>query len=279
MKEERYLTVKLHEGMGNQLFQLAAGLGISMKLGRRFIVNPNRMFHSHSSITDRAIRWIIDDQFMVGEEEEKDKSFVLQGHSKHYMDIKDSGARLMVLDGYWQHIGYFSNCLDLLPQKFAILSAGSVEVDRIGLHLRLGDYCRMKHRFHLVSSNYIRKAVLFQLKRGASPRVDVYTDRKSADVAHTVVQEALKGMGLDIHVVREGNDCDDFVRLSSYNHLIGGPSTFSWWASFLHRNVSPVHYVCFPKQFYNPHCSLSGEEEGFYDATTLGELFIIDDAS
>lgn len=274
---EKLLTVKLYCGLGNQLFQLASGLGTALKLKRLFVVQPGNIFHSHQHSTDEAVRRIVRSRFILWNRKETSTCRIVQLHSKQYIDIPDCAEKLILMDGYWQNVGYFSSDLDFVAEQFASLAADTQETERIGLHLRLGDYCKLRNRFHLVTPDYIRRAVSFQLKRGASRRVDVFTDRDSVEMACCLVDRALHGMGMDIQVVRDGSDLDDFVRLTAYDHLVGAPSTFSWWASFLHRYVSDRHTVCFPKQLYNPSCHLSGNEEGFYRAATKGELLIIDD--
>lgn len=277
-EHQKMLTVKLHEGLGNQLFQLAAGLGMSIRLNRLLVIHQNRMFRSHQTSTDEAIRRLVRTQFTVLEEREVSKRWYSQKHSKEYIDITDGDEDLIVMDGYWQNIRYFSNCLGLIARKFSALSSEFSEKSGIALHLRLGDYFfQQRNRFHIVTPAYIRKAVSFQLEQGASRKMDVYTDRNSADVARELLERALKGIEMEAHIVMDGNDLDDFVRLTSYDHLIGAPSTFSWWASFLHRNVSTRHTVCFPEQLYHPSFHLSGKEEGFYDCATEGKLFVIND--
>ena len=273
---DRHLTemvyVKLQSGLGNQMFQYAAGLRLARQHGtglrletksfrrdrlRRYgldlfnisgqVLTPpplwnlpavsRRLFHRRATLTDgsRPTHW-------------------REGANGLKFDAKILAAPDNVcLDGYFQSEKYFADIKDEVRREFSlkIKPGGSPEEMRkkiegthaVSLHVRLTDYKTDPITFPQPLDYYLNCARRIREQLG-SVHFFVFSDDP------TWVEANLKLPGATTYV--PGNNYHqgghDLWLMSRCRHNIISNSTFSWWAAWL--NPHPAKLVLAPKRWF-----------------------------
>lgn len=192
-------------GLGNQMFQYAAGLAVAKRLGENLELNTSfyqeykdreyQLFHFPISgrVTDSIGPRIHEDGFA-------------------YQEINQSG--MMV--GYWQSEKYFADIEADIRTEFAL---PKTQLDYVAIHVRRGDYLQLPHVFHTQSVEYYEEA------KEHFPGADflAFSDDPSW------VKENLPWAD-----VVEGNPpIVDMALMASCDGMIMANSSFSWWAAWL----------------------------------------------
>lgn len=208
-------------GLGNQLFQIAAGKNIAENTGRKLVLpiqGAPATHHSRANYFNTIFSGYAcyqNDYFPDG---------IVRERSFHYIDwdtLIDDKERPL-LSGYFHHWMYvpetFMNTLVLPPAD---------DTDVAFLHIRGGDY--KKHWLHDVGlDSYYRRAIQM-FPRGTT--FYVFTN----DIEYAKTQSFLDT--IDYEFVDEQ---DEVAALSKMTHCTRGGicanSTFSWWGAYLNRN-------------------------------------------
>jgi hypothetical protein len=271
------IVVRLMGGLGNQLFQYAAGRSVAklrdadlaVDLGwfrrRMRATDPVRLFDLASfrldikilSLSERQIaaleaptrilyqpvRWLTPKFRVVREESQRFDAAVL----------RTSDDSLLI--GYWQSERYFESVRneirgDLtsgqrlgpkIDQHIQILRS----VPTLGVHVRRGDYVTNPSAaaFHgTLGRDYYQAAVRHVMEGAAVEQVIVFSDDP------TWAEEQLKFPVPTQHLSAEFRDTfDEFHLLRSCHHQVIANSSFSWWAAWLNDNpgkivVAPTHW-------------------------------------
>jgi hypothetical protein len=260
-------------GLGNQIFQYAAGyqlavtLGTTLKLDLAWFATRRRAFGlthfrigapAASSFERHLLRKCarLGAYPMMGPLGRRFRLFCDEEHF-HYQDLAPRRGEHWYLDGFWQTARYFSGVEQGLrrelrwnaqPQgrnlEFAhrIVSGASVSV-----HVRRGDYLTDK-RFVLLELDYYRKAL--ELVRAHSPdaRCYVFSDDPEWAIRHWP-QEWPATV-----VSHNGPDHphEDLRLMSLCHHHIIANSSFSWWGAWLGEHpgkivVAPQAWFAIPQ--------------------------------
>jgi hypothetical protein len=161
------------------------------------------------------------------------------------------------LDGYWQSEKYFSDIGGMLRQEFAakvpvdreneILGAKIDAVNAVSLHVRRGDYITnpATNRFHGVCSpDYYQGAVDYIVGRAARPHLFVFSDDREWTCAN--MRFSVPTTFVDLNPP----DCGyrDMQLMARCRHHIAANSSFSWWGAWL--NPSTEKIVVVPKHWF-----------------------------
>lgn len=267
------IITRLHGGLGNQMFQYAAGRALVLRYGGELALDlryfedavPYGFGLPHFAAVFREAR---SDELPPHQKRQplryatwralklsprlvREKGL---GFNAHVPTIS-SGA---YLHGYWQSEKYFADVADEMRAELSVTTppteANRALLERIrsgvsvSLHVRRGDYANdpaIAAAYGLLSPNYFAAAVDLVRKRIAS-RPTVYAFSDDPDWA-----EANLRFDLDVVVVR-GNDSEtsyeDLRLMSACNHHITANSSFSWWGAWL--NPSPDKVVVAPKRWF-----------------------------
>jgi hypothetical protein len=237
----RYLVAELTGGLGNQLFGLAACLGLSERLGLdpaytlvNYKENNPRKFELEKIVNSFDLKLVDDYEFVFKE-------------SKFY-EFDEGSLGISpgtAMRGYFQNHRYFSNIDKLL--RPAILNAaedkvapGSVE--RIAIHQRRGDYLLPIYAdFHGVASNQYFVSAVRTLRNIWGPLpVEIFSD--SPDEGARLASQISGAIYRDDTGM---NPLEVLFELSKYRYLVGSNSSFSWWAAYLSEHQ--YGNVIFPK--------------------------------
>jgi len=275
------VIVRLNGGLGNQMFQYAAGRALADRLGTELLLDTRAFVHALSlqPYTLRAYALA---------------PFTLRARVATAADLKnwpvwvtELGMRLRLvrplfrrwyfepaitydpsmltlhepicLVGYWQSERYFIGIADKLRADFALAqpmggdNAKLLDLARaagsVGLHVRRGDFANLKDAAQahgLCSVDYYRRAIGILRDRCPGCRFLVFSDDP---------QWARAELPLDRRAVfvagNEQRPEQDMALMSACRHHIIANSSFSWWAGWL--GDSPEQIVIAPSPWYmNP---------------------------
>jgi len=163
------------------------------------------------------------------------------------------------IEGYWQSWKYFDDISDLLRRDFSFKSFDTSGIDMVlqqiqdsesvAIHIRLGDYLRNPetNSFHGVCSpKYYDASIKYIVNRVGSPHFFVFSD----DIS--LAKERYPFSNLPVTYV-EGHPGKkshlDMFLMSRCRHFIIANSTFSWWGAWLSTN--PEKIVIAPEKWFN----------------------------
>lgn len=160
------------------------------------------------------------------------------------------------LDGYWQSEKYFAGIADIIRREFVLKSehVNSINKDilrrientnSVSLHVRRGDYLKLKNTFCVCPMDYYRQAVEKISQVVNDPVFFVFSD----DMAWA--KENLK-INFPVEYVSDNYDLEDYeelILMSRCKHNVIANSSFSWWGAWLNNN--PDKIVIAPAKWYS----------------------------
>ena len=211
------ITSFLQGGLGNQMFQISNVISESRKYGMEYkfmpqAYTPMQAFQP-SKYANNIFRNI-------------DLSMT-----------EDEYANSLVLNGYFQSVEYFkeiesdikeifspsSDFFNKIYQSYPDLSCNGT----LSIHIRRGDYLTISDILPVVDISYINKAIEMI---GDYSKVFVFSDDKNW------AKENFNNNNFT--VVEDLEDYEELWMMSLCMNNIISNSTFSWWGSFLNRNIS-----------------------------------------
>jgi hypothetical protein len=257
------VVVRLTGGLGNQMFQYAAGRALADRLGADLLLDTRAFEHTlaRNVYTRRAYAlapfrvraklataadlkdwplWVVEIGMRLG----LVRPFLRRWHfeSSICYDASVRSLRAPVfLVGYWQSERYFVDVAERIRSDFTLrepLAPDNVrllELARlpasVGLHVRRGDFVSLKDaaQLHgLCSVDYYRRAIGLLKERYPDCRFLVFSDDP---------QWARAELPLDPSAVfvtgNEQRPEEDLALMSACRHHIIANSSFSWWAGWL----------------------------------------------
>ena len=276
------VVVRLGGGLGNQMFQYAAALGLAVQQGRALKMEvsnfeacekrsyqldclkvPQNLYTGtplfqpvSNSIAARVIRRIKRDVFKASA---LPKGVYCEPHL-HFDPafFKLSGVEIL-LDGYFQSPRYFESVAQLLRERFqpaAPLSAKAADWAAkiaaspcsVSLHVRRSDYLQAPHAdLHgALDRGYYDRAVNL-VQRLAGERVEFFLFSDEPDFIADAFAD-LPGA----HVVRSDphKSWEDLFLMARCRHNIIANSSYSWWGAWL--NPAEDKRVIAPARWFTP---------------------------
>lgn len=274
------IIVKLIGGLGNQLFQYAAGRrlahmhGTELKMDvshlgnpayhtvRHYELSPFRIkqafatsedldkFNKPDSLMSRAINRV------MRRDTELSKSCIREKHyhfDAHILGLPDD----IYLDGYWQSERYFADAADLIRADLTVAAPAEGRnrqlLEQIGtcnavsVHVRRGDYVTDRHtaQYHgSCAMDYYHRAIRHVAEATANPVLFVFSD--DPDWVRVNLRAPYP-----INIVDHNGPerCVEDLRLmSACRHHILANSSFSWWGAWL--DPRPEKIVVAPEQWF-----------------------------
>jgi len=263
-EQRKNLYICVQGGIGNQLFQIAAGHGWMKKYPDRYILTylgptptepavlkkimaqENYRYEPLSKVIPKLKEDYIQGKlFFYDEDKPETNAYV------HNDTVLDSVHDIDVyMSGYFQNEKYFKE----YKEKFQLYY---VEEDRVTdliqkypsaqnsyfIHVRRGDY--VNHGFLGIDLTiYFKSSIFYIINKEENPHFYIISD----DIEYCKQSPIFEN--IDKTFIEGSSELDDF-------HLIylckkGGicsNSTFSWWGSYLNQN--PEKTVIFPKKWAN----------------------------
>jgi hypothetical protein len=232
----------LKGGLGNYLFQIAAGYSLAIDNNDSFTIDERMILqvHSHWSVYSTNIfRNVPITNGVINFNYYKYES--LKHQLIPYVDN-------ILIDGYFQSEKYWKgnedkilelfkideNTLEYLTQKYPDIIGAD---DTCSIHVRRGDFLKIGFYNKLDMSNYYEKAIQ---EIGADKHFVIFSN----DIEWC--KENFKGIKATF--VKSKLDFMDLYLMSLCKDNITANSTFSWWGSYL--NMNPNKRVVTPATWF-----------------------------
>ncbi len=279
------IIVKLAGGLGNQMFQYAAGKALALKHGTELLLDTSSLLdrRPRKEITFREfnldlfnIRTQIIQQSRFDELRERDVSRLdrlgyqirrvfdqeLPQYHREYRKMFDERFFQLpfhvYLEGYWQSEDYFSSIKDVIRSDFSLKQFPDVHgmdlmnrimnCNSVCLNVRRGSYVSQpfENKFHgTCSIEYFYNAV----KRITHDVPDIKIFVFSDDIEWCRQQLHFNTETTIVDHSYAGEKFGLYLNLMSHcKHFVIPNSTFGWWAAWLAKN--PEKIVIAPKQWY-----------------------------
>jgi hypothetical protein len=266
------IVAKIAGGLGNQLFQYAAGRALAHRLGAPFWIEASGTgpycdrpidigrFNIQAQVLPfrRPLQEIFTRRPLFSIAKRIDR-LDLHLRYKVLLDPRDrveerffSISGRVYLDGYWQSERYFLPVADLVRRELTLreppdaANAALLEkIDAVDLHVRRGDYLAPKNaaRFGVLGLDYYDWAIQLFASRLSQPHFFVFSD----DPAWT--RENIRPAAPVTYVTHNAPDrgFEDLRLMARCRHFIIANSTFSWWGAWLGED--PGKQVVAPRQW------------------------------
>ena len=255
------VVVKLIGGLGNQMFQYAAGLSTAHNLKTDLKMDLNWFDSLNEVDTPRFYEL---DNFSLKQDFIKANQYYFVNDSikkrllsigkvrltyykephfeydKNFMKIKNN----TYLEGYFQTEEYFKNIRPEILKNFSIKNEPSVKSkeiielahknESVSLHVRRGDYVTNQNasKFHgLMGEEYYKKAISIINKKIKNPKYFIFSDE---------IDWVKKNFNLpkgSIFVTHNKSGIEDMRIMTECRHNIIANSSFGWWGAWLGQNT------------------------------------------
>lgn len=236
--------------LGNQLFQLAALIGVAKRSGADIVLPKDLLDRSEDGQKCVLSLFAASTMFPMSLEPDAEVRTLKEMADYRYQWVEPEEGRTTDMVGFWQHPRYFLHAerevraafeiadLTLLQEARATASRLRLEHDKkrlVCLHMRFGDFLAQRERFfvpdaaflgRLLATVDVRDSLVVVFAGGA------HTASGASD--HDIALRTMQGANCDWLMAPGRNttesdfllmrECDDFL-------LTGG--TFGWWAAFL----------------------------------------------
>jgi hypothetical protein len=270
------IIVELFGGLGNTMFQYAAGkiiekeTGIKVKFDISFFLKnyseegiKKRYYNQSIGLFLKEI--IVDSDSLITPPSFQQKLFssscllvrktsqkLLNYHKEvcFTRDILDVSKDNMQLSGYWQNYKLMSRDVNYVKSLFQFPKLDKYnnnilneinQCNSVFCHIRRGDYVNIKssNNHNVTTKDYFYKAMKYMVNKISNPVFFVFTD--DIDWVQNNFQE--NSFKLDMRVVSI-NNCrsafNDMYLMSQCDHAIISNSSFSWWGAFLQNKNNIV---------------------------------------
>jgi hypothetical protein len=270
------IVTKLSGGLGNQLFQYAAGRALAHHHQTELVLDLSDFNNIPIGNTPRIFQL---DKYpiiaRVASPEEVPKLRVYQGrflrripflprpwqhaiephfqYNPNFIHLPNNAY----LDGYWQSYLYFEKIAFLIRSELQPLQSPGVKnqelleamarSNSVALHIRRGDYVsNAKAAIHhgVCSLDYYRAAIFNIAENVSSPHFYIFSDDLRWAKTNLEIDFPVNYIGHNV-----GDQAFQDLRLISHcKHQIIANSSFSWWGAWL--NPNPEKVVIGPKKWF-----------------------------
>ncbi len=278
------IVVKLLGGLGNQLFQYAAGRSLAAKHGVELLMDMDFFKEGQDKIFAEAygmpVRpFELDKLYCRIKTASPERIYRIVNRSR-FSKLVDKimaypryhlqenqafppvapGRKIDIyLDGYWQSENYFLDIEKIIREEFRFRGPFNTGTEQlaaeirknehaVSVHIRRGDYLAseaMKNWLGVCSVEYYQKAFEHIGKRIGNPFYYVFSDDLDW------VNENIVGNNTHMRAVghNRGNDSwQDMYLMSLCKHHVIANSSFSWWGAWLDPN--PGKIVVAPEKWF-----------------------------
>lgn len=267
-------------GLGNQMFQFAAGFALAQSRGLPLYLDV-RDFEGYGLHHGYELSRVFVGPFVLAEPDlikqilgwrnsllarrvlarremrwARGRSFIVAPHFHYWRGLSEVPDDCYLV-GYWQSEHYFKRTEPALRAAFtfrepldgnnAALAASIGKGDAVSLHIRRGDYATdsKSHAIHgIVPLSFYEKAVEHIASQVRAPRFFVFSD----DIAWARTNLRLPYSCEFIGHNRGTESYIDMQLMSLCNHHIIANSSFSWWGAWL--NEKPEKTVLYPRRWF-----------------------------
>ena len=283
---KKKIYVKIHGGIGNQLFQIAAGYGIARKHNRLLILvndnNPNTF--NHNSYLNVYIDNIFRDNFLMINEEHVDKSIITYSEMNNIIDCFTYNDKIIetskinnteeniLLYGYFQNEKYFKDykhdIIKFFKNEYIIsqLNKKYIHLNHsFFIHVRRGDYVS-HHLYEINQHKYFWNSYFYLIRSRNfihTPHFYILSD----DIEFCKQLDIFNSYGMRRTFIENETPLNSLyiMSLCSFGGICSN-SSFSWWGSYMNEN--PDKIVIFPDKWIE-NGRYGKENDVYYENTIL----------
>lgn len=260
------IRVVLQGGLGNQMFQYAAGRALAERNNTDVIldlswfdqefdtgITPREYELSSFTLDLNTAKYL---QTLRQKLQLRSAKIYAEPHF-HYDPSFVSLPKNTVLNGYFQSEKYFAQIRSTLLDDFnwkhqpkgknkKLYEQIRSDLSSVSVHVRRGDYVSNKSaaKFHgLTGVEYYKKAVALVEKKINTPSLYVFSDDPEW------CKKNLKFKQQTTYISHNTDGSEDMRLMKACRHNIIANSSFSWWGAWL--NESPDKIVIAPKQWFS----------------------------
>lgn len=269
------IVIKLQGGLGNQLFQYAAGRALAHMHSTELVLDINWFSNVPAGVTSRE--YLLSAYDIKARLTNRSENILCKFHQNKIISrlslpfmkwrhIREKCNDLyenfhnypddIYLDGYWQSYRYFETVSNFIREEFQIKNhviQKNLELETeiknsvsIGVHVRRGDYVtnmRAASYHGICSLDYYNSSFEHIGKSIANPQFFIFSDDIDWAVKNIKTIYPVK------FVVDYSGQPQDHLRLISMcRHQIIANSSFSWWGAWLNSNPNKI--VIAPKKWF-----------------------------
>ena len=247
--------VKLDAGIGNQMFQLAAGYSMAKTIGADLkIVDSSKEEANLRDPNDRKYRLNNKDFHLTGievvsEAELNKEPVVLVWEGSDYHALKGKG-RILVASFFESEVFFKEHAKDI-KKMFAFKKTNTPFIKKylpqiqkcnsVAIHIRRGDFKNYPDRI-LPITYYIQAMQVFSKQKDVKFFVfsddPVYVRDSFFNLENVVVVSSGDGSATNL---------EEFYLMTQCKNLIVANSTFSWWAAYLCCNPNAIIVAPLPR--------------------------------
>ncbi len=267
-------------GLGNQMFQFAAGRALSLARGQPLRLDVsgfkdyplhqgfelNRIFDCQVDIaTDAEVRSVLGWQYPAlarrivgrpGMNWVRRPGFVVEPSFGYWSELNNVPLDCY-LTGYWQSLKYFEKYASVIRKDFSfqaqmVMDESSLakqisQSHAVSVHLRRGDYVNdpsVNAKHGVCPLAYYEAAIRHISERVATPSFIVFSD----DIGWARANLKIDFPSRYIDQNRGASSYKDMYLMSLCQHNIIANSSFSWWGAWLNANDDKI--VLAPKRWF-----------------------------
>jgi hypothetical protein len=262
---------RIYGGLGNQLFQYAAGRALALHHGTKLLLDVGKFDEYKLRHFDLAA---LHTELTIAKPDELIPYF----NRNVFQKIRDNIAPMsqrkvfkqkkfrfdprffslpaeIYIQGYWQSEKFFAPVADTIRREFTVRAEHIEKVralaDRIrgeeavSMHIRRGDYTNKEimERHGILPESYYQQAIALLRERYHGLRFYFFSDDMQWVKDKFAIDNAefVSGAYTSTHF-------EDFYLMSCCRHNIIANSSFSWWAAWL--NANPAKTVIASRQWF-----------------------------
>lgn len=265
------IITKLIGGLGNQMFQYAAGKALALRHNTSVKVDDSFLKKPAQGIdTQRYFELDIFEEYVLIASLNETEKYLKRINNKFFRELQrrlpflfkslravESGSSYHVdfehypentyLDGFWQSELYFSKYeneirnlfifkKDIINRNTDLVSKINTAQNSVSIHVRRGDYVKNPeaNKFHgLCSLDYYSEAIKLITDKVSNVSLFVFSD----DIPWC--KENFK-FNLPIEFIETNNPHSDLFLMTQCKHNIIANSSFSWWGAWLNNNANKI---------------------------------------
>lgn len=274
------IITKIHGGLGNQLFEYAAGRMLAskyktiLKLDISSLTKAETKRNFNLGIFNINADIATNDEVVVINKLDTSKKRKILWNMMFFLGIKkfyffrEKGMRYdpsirkipdnSYIHGHWQSEIYFKEIEDSIRKEFVVktVQSGSNAVmankifnsNSVSIHIRRTDYVMndsFKKIYDVCNLKYYDDAIRYVMKKVDNPTFFIFSD----DI-NWVKNNMSFPKGVIFVDINDSNTCYEDLRLMSQcKHNIIANSTFSWWGAWLNTNQDKI--IITPDKWFN----------------------------
>ena len=210
-------------GLGNLLFQIAAGYSLAIKHNVQYKINPN--LHNERGQGNHITSYLnsifknieLTDYVPANVFKEPDK----------LGDIEIPYENNLLLDGFFQKEKYFIEHKTEINKLFGFDSVKLIPKNICTVQVRTGDFL-FDNTFNVINPDYFLKALNFVLEQNSNTNFYLVTDYYNLAIKYLPSHIKFNYANL--------SELEDLKLMSQSDYCIISNSSFGWWGSFLGKD-------------------------------------------